>query len=797
MLLTAVFLTSLSALAFEVLLARMFSISQWNHLSFMVISMALFGFAASGSLLSTVGALSGPSRPWLLSQRTVADACLLQGLAVLAAYLGLQGIPLDAYRLLVDPLQAVYLLAVYLLLMLPFFFAGAAAAAAYVLLPCRAGAVYCASMAGSALGAFAPVVLLPWCGEVALIVCAAWAPLAALAAGVGNGASPSPKAGLFARTRPVLTVAGVLLAAMAGAGVLYFAARGALGVAPSEYKALSQALRFPETRIIETQTSIRGRTDRVKGPHLRFAPGLSLKFTGAVPSAQAVFSDGDRPLYLYDLRTDQDREFARFTLSFAGYRIGAPPAKVLIVTDGGGLAPACALAAGATRVRAMPTDPRLADAINRNYGFEALSGNPRSLLAASPESYDVVHLETWGAAMPGADALHQNHLLTIEAFTQYINRLTPGGNLVVSGRLLLPPADPLRLFATAFRALEAVGVADPAGCIAILRNWDTFTLIAARRPLEAPERLRDFARGFNFDVVYLKGAGELEANRFNVFDEPFHYRETRRLAAAYGAGAEGAFFSGYLLDVAPVTDMRPFPGRFLKWTRVADLYAALGSRLHAFFLAGEVVVAAVLAEALVVAALLLALPAVAARRRAAATALPKALYFAGIGAGFMFAELFFVYAGTFFLGEPVVSLALVVSATLAASGLGGLWAQRLGARALQPALAAATAGVVLSAAFLYLWAPWILALPESWRHLTLCLAVGVPGFALGLPFPLGMRLLLERPREKTFAWAVNGCASVLASILSAQLAISAGFGAIVIAAAIGYLTAAACRGHAA
>ena len=39
----AVFLVSLSTLAFEVLLTRVFAINQWNHLSFMVIGIALLG----------------------------------------------------------------------------------------------------------------------------------------------------------------------------------------------------------------------------------------------------------------------------------------------------------------------------------------------------------------------------------------------------------------------------------------------------------------------------------------------------------------------------------------------------------------------------------------------------------------------------------------------------------------------------------------------------------------------------------------------------------------------------------
>ncbi|MCP4686615.1 MAG: hypothetical protein GY859_01110, partial [Desulfobacterales bacterium] len=52
MVLKAVFFLSFSALAFEVLLTRLFAISQWSHLAFMVIGIAMFGFGAGGAILS-------------------------------------------------------------------------------------------------------------------------------------------------------------------------------------------------------------------------------------------------------------------------------------------------------------------------------------------------------------------------------------------------------------------------------------------------------------------------------------------------------------------------------------------------------------------------------------------------------------------------------------------------------------------------------------------------------------------------------------------------------------------------
>ncbi len=44
--------SSAAALSFEVLLTRLFAVTQWNHLSFMVISIAMLGYAAGGIAVS-------------------------------------------------------------------------------------------------------------------------------------------------------------------------------------------------------------------------------------------------------------------------------------------------------------------------------------------------------------------------------------------------------------------------------------------------------------------------------------------------------------------------------------------------------------------------------------------------------------------------------------------------------------------------------------------------------------------------------------------------------------------------
>ena len=51
---TALFLVSAAVLADEVVLVRAFSIGLWHHFAYMVISIALLGFGASGALLAVL-----------------------------------------------------------------------------------------------------------------------------------------------------------------------------------------------------------------------------------------------------------------------------------------------------------------------------------------------------------------------------------------------------------------------------------------------------------------------------------------------------------------------------------------------------------------------------------------------------------------------------------------------------------------------------------------------------------------------------------------------------------------------
>jgi len=753
----------------------------------MVIAIALFGFALGGTLLSIMEAAN---KNWLANlpfRVFIRLLTVLYSIFAIASFAVLNCIPLDYFRLPFEWLQLVFLLASYLTLALPFFLSGLVVALCYTYIPQKTAFIYFASMTGSACGAVMPAIFLPYLGEAGTVALAAALPLPTLFL------KPSGPEGLTARKRPgsqtpvFSTLPGLLVAlfVIISAGVYFL-----IEVKPSPYKSLSQTLRLPDAHLLETHTTLRGRIDRVDSPHIRFAPGLSLKYTRPLPGQSALYHDGDRPLVLYHPFVPSDRLFARHTLSFSGYQLYPHPESVLLIQNGGGLGILCALASQTADVTVVEQNVHIARALKNHYHLPVINQAPRSFLARSDRLYRVIQIENWGGSIPAADALTQEHLFTREAFAQYFKHLLPGGFLILTRKLLLPPSDIIRLWAASFEGLRAYGVRNPEKNLAVLRNWDSYTLIASTRSLhDLTPLLQSFAKKNNFDVVYLDKIEEKEINRFNIFKAPYHYLAVNRLKQAYRKGTESDFFSGYPLDVGPQSDQRPYPSRFLKWPRIREIYKASGSRIYSLLMSGELVVLTVFAEAAFIAVILLILPLLLTAGTAEKPRRPQIFYFLSVGMGFMFLELYYIKALVLLFGNPVVSLAVVLATVLIFSGIGGFYSERFESEKLGPVLIAL---VAVLGGYLFCCDPIIhrlLALSLPLQYLFAVALMLPASLLMGLPFPLGMRCLLAFPEQRSYAWAVNGCASILTSIISAQIALSVGLTALLLGGILSYLLA--------
>ena len=786
MLLPAIFWVSLSVIAFEVLLVRIFAISQWNHLAFMVISIALFGFAVSGTLLSTLNARRTQWASRMTGNHALGLVAALYTITATVALILINLIPLDYLRLPVEPMQGAYLLLTYLALATPFGFAGLMIALGYTSLPAKTGVIYLVTMGGSALGALLPVPLLPLLGEsrLALIVVAlpllTWLWYRRASTPRSDAAHASP---LRQRRLPlVMSCAALGMVAL----LLTPGGQAWIDVRPTPYKRLSHFLQFPHTHITSTTGGLRGRIDRIESPYVRFAPGISLKHGSPLPRQDAFFKDGDEQYTLYQLAPHQPPSFPKATVTYAGYHLVPNPAQVLIVQGAGGLAIPCALAAEAQHITVLHSDPRISGMFQHHYQLPVLSQNPRTYLARTQALFDIIHVEDWGSSLPEAAVLNQSHLLTIEAIGEYLRHLTPNGLLIISRKLLLPPADAVRQWATAWESLKREGATGPDEHLAVIRNWDTYTLLIARQPLRETERLIHFARQNNFDLVFLKGTRATDANRYSQFDRAYHYTNLEKLMAAYQAGQPEVFYRAYPLDVAPQTDGRPFPNRFLKWSRLWQMLHSADNPLYSLLVSGEIVIMVVLVETLIVAALLLLLPVLLIAHPKRIWRFSMVAYFATVGAGFILVEMYFIKSFTLIFADPVISFTVVLAGMLLASAIGGLCSQRMGLKHLRAVLVLVVVWLALLVAGQQVMIEGMLGLKPALRWSLAFLLLFPGGFLLGVPFPLALRLLLQSPAQRAYAWSINGCASVICAVIAAQIAISLGIPMILTVAIAAY-----------
>ncbi|UCH23264.1 MAG: hypothetical protein JSU83_08690 [Deltaproteobacteria bacterium] len=789
MIFSAVFLLSLSSLAFEVLLTRVFSISQWNHLSFMVLSVALFGFAASGTVLSILNTQITGWEKRLPANRSIHTLIFLYIGSTIGSFLTVNNIPLDYFRLPLEPIQICYLFITYLSLTLPFFFTGMMVSIAFVCLPEKTGYVYFATMAGSACGAILPLPSLPFWGEGKLILVSAFIPAVLPAFDFARQLMPwrrqSPPPDKNQRTGVIvgfgITIAATILVIIGGERIIE--------VRPSDYKALSQLMQFPKTHISASTYNIRGRIERVKSPYIRFASGLSLKHTSPLPKQDAIFRDGDNQFVLYEITHPNDLTFSKSTLTYAGYSLIDAPQHILLIQNGGGLGILCLMASLAHDLTIVEQNPQVARTVNAHYMLPVKNSNPRAFLASSDQLFDVIQIENWGTSILGSAALTQDYSFTIEAFIEYFEHLSERGILIISRKLLLPPADSVRLWCTALEGLKSLKYNNPEQHIALLRNWDTFTLIVSMRPLNDASSLIEFAEKKNFDLVYLPSLELSMANRFSIFDIPYHFSKISDLAQAYRSEKEFDFFKSYLLDVTPQTDKRPFPARFLKWSRLGELYESTGGRIYSLLMSGEIVILVVFVEAFVISLFLLSLPFLIIKKRGNKPFLMEIAYFLSIGAGFMLVELYFIKQFILLFGDPVISFTVVLTGILVYSGIGGIWSQRISPKGIKKVLICLTILLIIIFFSFEKVTYKILGLPNSLRYICAFLTLFPCGILIGLPFPLGMRYLVKSPVKRTHAWTANGCTSVLSSILAVQIALSFGISYIIAGAASAYFIA--------
>ncbi|MEN8107302.1 MAG: SAM-dependent methyltransferase [Pseudomonadota bacterium] len=788
----SVALVSTAALAYEILLMRLFSISQWHHFAWMIISLALLGYGASGTFISL-------ARRGLLPRfNTVYPLNLgLFGIAAIGCYSLAQQIPFNAEEILWDWHQSLYLLAVYLLHALPFFFAANAIALTLTRFPHAVSLTYAADLTGAGLGSAMIIallfLLLPQTALKAIALAGLLAMLIAAA-----------ELRLARRRAWQVT-------ALSGIALLMVLPTQWLEPQISPYKGLSQALRVTGTEIIDTRSSPLGLVSVIASPviPLRHAPGLSLMSRTPIPEQIGIFTDGDA-------LTTIDRNPGQARLDYLDMQTSALPYylstidQVLVLGAGGGHAVQQAHNHAAPHIDAVELNAQLVELVATDYaayaghlyerqGIHIHTGEARGFLTRSTRQYDLIQLgqlDAWSASGAGLYASNESYIYTVEALQTYLQHLTADGYLVLSRWIRLPPRDNLKLLATAIQALRASGIAEPGRHLVLVRGWQTATLLVKRSPLTAVEitRLKSFSQSRSFDLAWFPGMQPDEANRFNILAQPYYFQAAQALLG----DDSDRFINDYKFNISPATDNRPYYFNFFRWGVLAEILSLRGQGGMPLLDAGYLVLVATLLQAVVISLLLIVLPLLGLGRdtstsRPAVSHSRTVLYFFTIGIAFLFIEIAFIQRFILFLHHPLYAVSVVLTAFLLFAGLGSAWTSR------QPAgnrrIVLAVSGIaLLGTLYLVVLGPLfdlLMPLHISLRIPVSILLIAPLAFCMGMPFPLGlMRLADAGPQLTPWAWGINGCASVLSAVLAALLAIQFGFMTVIVVALLLYIFAA-------
>jgi len=151
----ATLLISTAAIAYEILLMRMLSIVQWHHFAYMIISLALLGYGASGTFIAL-------SKRWLKPRFELVFSVsgLLFSVTMVACFVLGQRVPFNALEIVWEPQQLINLSIIYLVFFMPFFFAACCIGLAFTCRPSYISRIYFFDMLGAGLGAMLIVGLL-------------------------------------------------------------------------------------------------------------------------------------------------------------------------------------------------------------------------------------------------------------------------------------------------------------------------------------------------------------------------------------------------------------------------------------------------------------------------------------------------------------------------------------------------------------------------------------------------------------------------------------------------------------
>jgi hypothetical protein len=777
----AVFFTAGGVLGFEIALMRVLLVASWHHFAFLVISVVLLGFGASGTALAVL-------RPWLVRRYesvlfglVLATALSMPVCAGLAQYVPIAArfVPALAGR------QIGSWVLYWALLGIPFFLGAGVIGLSLMAAGRRVPRVYAGNLLGSAVGAgvatlamhaVPPPWLAPLMGAIVLL------------GSVGLRAGP-PVARNLAR-----------LAVIAAAAAYLLIDPPHIRVDPYKYGAYAAQLERQGRAVrVDAAYGPRAWAEVYRGDVFHDLPFLS--GDEAPPPLAVLLADGHHAGSVLEVRSPDEAAVMDRTLMAFPYDLIPSGSRVLLLGEAGGANVWLAARHEPASIHMVQPDPNLVELVRaglRGFGGEVLTWpgvhvettEPRHFVSHTPLRFDLIQLvgiESSAAGSGGLGGLGQDHLITLEGVTACLCRLSDDGLLSATRGIQSPPRDNLRLLATFVAALERIGVTTPERHIVIVRDYLAVCTIVKASPWTAEqiERVRRLCRRKELTPVWFSGIQPDELNHPDALEGPddapgdwYHHAATE----LFSERAE-AFLDAWPFAIRSPTDDRPFFLDFCKLRFIGQLRRAFGdlwltrTEIAFLFVLAAIVIVGVVAMVSTLLPLLLF------RRRRRRAGWPAVVgYFGAIGLAYLLLEMSFLSRTTLWIGDPVIAATVTISGFLLFSGLGSLTAQRLG-RDAGPWLRRIIVCLIVLGALELAVAGRLMQIVGQLPYVARCagalLAVAPLGYLMGFVMPLALARLSRGARWLIpWAWGINGFASVLAVPLATALGMTWGFNVV-------------------
>jgi hypothetical protein len=453
-----------------------------------------------------------------------------------------------------------------------------------------------------------------------------------------------------------------------------------------------------------------------------------------------------------------------------------PRGSALVLGVGGGFDVLMARHFDKDPVVGVEVNPLVGQIVNDDFG--AWSGRPyhvpgvtvhfenaRTWVKRDTARYDLVTV-TWvdsGAATgAGAFALSENYLYTVEAFEDYLARVKDDGILGFMRARWSPEYDAIKGIGIAVEAMRRLGIANPERNIVVsgvksphFYDRELCYVMIRRVPFTPDEiaRIDEFRTRLHFKDLYTPGRGGSDD----------------AIVRLITGKDRDAVYASFAYDIEPNSDDRPFYFflRAIGGREGGREVKILEQSIRTIF-------------GLIGAFLVLPLVMLVRRREVKLTSelLPPTLYFALLGFGFMLIEMKLLQQASLVIGNPTLTLSVVLAALLLSTGAGALASEKIFGASPRAGGAAMFAALLCVLAVAWAGAEAIAnvltALPLPLRATGLLLAIAPLGFLLGCPLPGGMARLGNTPGLMAWSWGINAMFGVAGSAVAITVAIDHG-----------------------